>query len=374
MKHSKLFAALEITILLALLVFSFVGCGASSGSANAAAPEAMYETAASYAAASSTAAVAEMPAADDAQMDAGEAGGRLNDLPSVTTGQQPNRKIIRRAYLDLETLDFNGTIESITQQVDALGGYFESSSISGNSLNERSGSGNRSAYIVARIPQDQLNPFIEQIGHVANITHREESSEDITLSYVDLETRRETLITERDRLLELLEQAEDLEGIVQLESRLSEVTYELESITSSLRGYDSLIDYSTVTININEVQQITEVPDQTVGDRIRVGFANTLRDLKAFGQDLVVFVVVNLPYLVIWAVIVLIVVLIARACSRASRRRKANRANLPPYTAYPVTPPTPPAAPTATPSTPPATPDNPESTPDQGGQGPDKKD
>ena len=58
------------------------------------------------------------------------------------------------------------------------------------------------------------------------------------------------LETEQQRLLELLETAESLDDILTIESRLTEVQYELDSKESQLRTYDNQIDYSTVYLDL----------------------------------------------------------------------------------------------------------------------------
>ena len=79
----------------------------------------------------------------------------------------------------------------------------------------------------------------------------------MTLDYVDVESRKKMLETEQQRLLELLETAESLDDILTIESRLTEVQYELDSKESQLRTYDNQIDYSTVYLDIDEVVRYT---------------------------------------------------------------------------------------------------------------------
>ena len=74
------------------------------------------------------------------------------------------------------------------------------------------------------------------------------------------QTRRagkKALETEQDRLLELMEQAETTEDLLAIESRLTDVRYQLESAASQLKLYDSLVSYSTVYLTVEEVQKLT---------------------------------------------------------------------------------------------------------------------
>ena len=188
-----------------------------------------------------------------------------------------NKKIIWTVDMEVETLEFDSFLSNLEQEVQRFGGYLESSSVSGSSIQYTS---NRYGTVTVRIPSAQLDAFLDQVGKIGTVTYTNKSSEDITLDYVDVESRIEALEVEQERLLALLESAQDLESVIQLESRLSEVRYQLENYRSTQNRYDSLIDYSTVSLSIQEVQRVTTVHDQSVGQRIAAGWSDTLYRLK----------------------------------------------------------------------------------------------
>ena len=69
------------------------------------------------------------------------------------------------------------------------------------------------------------------------------------------------------------------EGRFGLQDRLTDVRYEMESYESRLRSYDSLIDFSTVTLNISEVERETRTEDETFGQEISRRFRESLEDV-----------------------------------------------------------------------------------------------
>ena len=79
-------------------------------------------------------------------------------------------------------------------------------------------------------------------------------------------------------MMALLEQATSIEDIITIESRLSEVRYQIESMESQLRTFDNQVDYSTVSISISEVKELTPVVEESAGTRIRNGFVNSLNN------------------------------------------------------------------------------------------------
>ena len=159
------------------------------------------------------------------------------------------------------------------------------------------------------------------------------SGRDISLDYYDTETRLEVLETRQERLMALLEEAATLEDIIELERELADVDYEISIYEGTLRDYDSLIDYSTITITLEEVNEITEVAtsdDQTIGERISSGFYSVLSVLAEFGEGLLVFIIAGSPALIILAAIILLIVWLVKRSNRKHLKKQAeNRGNLP---------------------------------------------
>ena len=155
------------------------------------------------------------------------------------------------------------------------------------------------------------------------MTSSNETSDDVTLSYVATKSRMTALQKEEARLLELIDKAANLTELLELEKRLTEVRTELEQVTSQLLLYDNLVDYGTVTLSISEVEVLTLTQEPGFWTRITDGFMNSLRNLWTFLKELAIFLVVALPYMLPFGVIALVVVLIVRHSIR--KRRKAKK-------------------------------------------------
>lgn len=228
-------------------------------------------------------------------------------------------KIIRRVNLEVETQEFDQLISSIDTHINQLGGYVENSNMTGRRY--YSNNSMRYGSIVARIPKARLNEFLNTVDDISNVVNRNETTENVTIKYVDVESHKKALEIEQERLLALLEKVETLEDIITLEGRLSTVRYELENYEAQLRTYDNLVDYSTVTMNIQEVERMTTVAEKklTVWDRIRTGFGDTMFNIGEGLQNFLVWFIVNLPYLLIWAVIIAVIAIISRKYYKKSK-------------------------------------------------------
>lgn len=315
-KTRRIWALVTAMVLLAALSLS--ACGSKS-----------YNTAAM---AETTAAAAYVMDAEEGQTDAAFLGENLNTLkaesgsglsPSSDIGSPADtgRKLIRDVNMSVEARDFDGVLSQITDKVRELGGYVESSDVSGISVNSYGGSQQRYADIRARIPADRLDRFVETVESAGNVTSKQEQVTDVTLQYSDVQSRKKSMEIEQERLWALLERAESLDAVVALEARLSEIRYELESYTSQLRLYDNQVDYSTVSINMREVKDLTPTAPDSIGTRIQKGFNRSLNNLGEAGTDLIVWIASNSPILLVLAVIIAAVVLFVRGLSRRMQGR-----------------------------------------------------
>lgn len=252
-----------------------------------------------------------------------ESGDKTSDAPEDVQANTTNRKLIRRVYLSTETKEFDSFISFVNGQTITYGGYIENSDVSGVSYNAYHH--NRYANIVIRVPAKFLDAFIAQIGNMANITSKNETSEDVTLSYVETESRIASLEIQRDKLLEWMEEAETVEDLIKLEERLSEVRYELEYYGGILKNYDNLVEFSTITLDVREVERITIQEPETVGDRIGKGLSDNLYDIGEGCKNFVVWFVTSLPYLLIWAVVIVAAIIVIRIIVKKSKVKKQKR-------------------------------------------------
>ena len=247
--------------------------------------------------------------------------GSGSETAALDENAVSDRKLIKNVSMAVETEDYTGLISNIQSRVEELGGYTESF----EAYNESS-VGNRSASLTLRIPADRLDEFVSQVEEISNIVSRQETVEDVTLTYVDLESRRRMYEEEEDRLLSLLEQAETLEEIIALESRLTEVRYQLESMESQLRTMDNQVNYSTVYLSIDEVERYTPPAEKGTWERIRTGFTENVYRVGNGIKEFFIGFVISLPILLVLAVGIIIAVIVIRLFLRISEKNNAKRA------------------------------------------------
>lgn len=235
-----------------------------------------------------------------------------NDLSS--------RKIIKNATLSFETKTYDEFMNLLEQCITGLGGYIESQeAYSGGIYSSRN---TRNSNIIARIPADNYNRFMNDVCNIGTVTYRSESSSDVTMSYVDTESRIKSLETEYNALLEILDKATSLDDVIMLQSRISEVTYQLESYKSQIRKYDDLISYCTVNIDVSEVWRETQnIEVMSFGERIVSGLKDTFYDISEDLTDFSVWLITSLPYIIIWCVVILVMIFVIRRISASIKEK-----------------------------------------------------
>ncbi len=232
------------------------------------------------------------------------------------------RKLIRTVSLSLETKEFDSVLTNLSTKTTELGGYIETSSVNGNSYSHHS---TRYASYVIRIPANKLNEFVEVVSELGNVTQKNESVEDVTLRYIDVESHKKALEIEQERLLELLSKAENMEEILTIESKLSDIRYEIENYESQLKTMDNQIDYSTVSVYVDEVERVTDTGEKGFFEEIKERFGNSLYVVARGIRGLVIGILGSLPILIVCGGVIAVVVIVVRKILKKRNMRKEDR-------------------------------------------------
>ena len=272
-------------------------------------------------------AAADAPAADapaEAPMDYNRVeSDMLTDSSENSQTELPtDRKLIITVHMDAETEDLDATLAHVNAKITDLNGYMESQEINNGSA--YSTYRHRSSNMTIRIPAENLSQFVDMVSENCNIVSNYRTSEDVTLQYVSLESRIEALEIEQDRLLALLEQADNMEDLLTIEARLTDVRYDLEQIHSQMLVMKNRINYSTVHLYLREVIEYTEVEEEpeTFFQRISRGFTKSVKGVWNGIVEFVIFLISALPYLVLFGGIAVVIILIIRKRRNKHPRKK----------------------------------------------------
>lgn len=310
-----------IAILLSVMmvVALLVGCGAAKNESAAADNYYAYSSTTGSSYDSGSGSIANRYPGDGTDAEIAEDSLSTGISTGNVTVTPISQKLVRTVRISAETEDLDALLQEIDAKIAALEGYAESREVyNGSTTAVRR---YRHATLIVRIPADKLSSFVGDVTGISNVTSSTETVEDITLNYVDVNSRVLALETEQTRLLELLAKAETMSDLLQIEDRLTEVRAQLERYNSQLRLMDSQVNYSTVHLEISEVTEYTVVTEpETLWDRISTGFMNSLENLGDFFVNLFVFLIAALPYLIIIAGVTIVIILLCRKRKNKKRR------------------------------------------------------
>ncbi|MGI6537970.1 MAG: DUF4349 domain-containing protein [Caldicoprobacterales bacterium] len=252
---------------------------------------------------------------DLARPPADTAGGSEEFMPETENIGGVNRlvagmgsKIIKSGAMTVETLEFEETTSAIQRRVQEAGGFIASSNIQGWSREDAKYKPMRTASYKVRIPSEKFEHFMNAVGELGNVIRSESWGEDVSAQYFDTEARLRSLEIQEERLLTILSRAEELKDIIELERELSTVRYEIESLTGTLRKYDNLVAYSTLEIEVREVERITESEKEpvTLWEKIGKRFRDSIEAAGRFAEGVLLFFISAIPFLFLLGIVLLI--------------------------------------------------------------------
>lgn len=248
--------------------------------------------------------------AGDSEYDAAEPDvkGKAYDGDTSAPANKKNLKLIYRASVSVQTVDFDKTVGELKELVKSCEGYFEAQEVyNGGYYNDGT---YKNGYYTVRVPSDKYDGFINSLGESCHVVNMSQSVEDIGQAYYDTETHVESLKIKIERLQGLLKEASKMSDIIELENALSSAEYELELYQSTLRDYDSLVDYSTISVQVEKVSALsTGVTEEiTFGERLANSLKNGLINFSEGVQNVAVWVGYNLIQLIILAVIIVLLI------------------------------------------------------------------
>lgn len=342
-----------IILILALLALSiFVGC-ASKSAYDAVKPESGVTSGSAQAPAAAPRPDADYDYSkgDDggydyaAGMNSGappEATGSVDLMGNNVAVSNTAEKIIYYANVQVETIDFEKTLDTIDILLDRYGAFLESSSVTGRDYNTyyygyRS---YRSASFIIRVPVAQYEGMRGSLPELGNVVYTSSQGQNITAQFYDTESRLNAYRAEEVSLLNMLEKAQNVEEMLMVEDHLADVRYRIESLQTTLNTWQNQVDYSTISLDIKEVQVYTEetVIPRTFGEEIVDAFNKSVKWLVQAGKDIVVFLVAAIPVLIVPVVIIIVLIVVL---TKRSKKNRANRAlkyatNFDPLTGQPI--------------------------------------
>lgn len=287
-----------VALLLTMLIVSLMGCSSGKSSDSA-----MSESVTTTDTVSSEESAADMDMAEQT-MDGGEDENYgVNGSSNVPVGMNldDSRKYILTYNYDMETLTFDETQNRLNQLINMHNGYYESTQVSGRNITAQYPQRRHGSFTI-RIPKEEIVSFLEGLKTIGgNILEEASNQDDVTNQYYDLDARIKTLEVQEERLISILETADELEYIIELERELSDVRYEIERNMSTFRNLENRISYTTVHLNLQEVIEETVIEEEPTSflEKMTYGFRQSVKGVANFFEAVALFFITQSPILLV---------------------------------------------------------------------------
>ena len=158
-----------------------------------------------------------------------------------------DRMFIYHANLSIEVKDYYAVAADIQQKATELGGYIVESTTYDHDSESITGT------IILKVPQSYFQSYLTEIEKKSiKVVQKSITGNDVSEEFVDLESRLKAKEAVENRLLTLMEQATKTEDLLKISNDLSRVQEEKEQIQGRMKYLKNNVDYSTVTIYLEE--------------------------------------------------------------------------------------------------------------------------
>jgi len=181
---------------------------------------------------------------------------------NVNLQSDADRMIVRIGDISLVVEDVPSAIDRITVMADNYDGYIVNSRV----WKERE---RLIGSIAIRVPAESFNEAMKKLREMAvDVTSESSTSEDVTEEYVDLSARLDNLEATEARLYSIMQKAETVEDILDVQRELSKVRGEIEQTKARMQYLERTS--ATSLIQIQLVQSRLDIEFQAQKNRISV--------------------------------------------------------------------------------------------------------
>ncbi|MBN3889101.1 MAG: DUF4349 domain-containing protein [Nostoc sp. JL31] len=272
-------SALFISALLGGVIFT--SCASSEQTANKSAPQI-----------AANGAVNQLPARENSISQKAEAAPIARSRP----------QLIKKAAISLTVNSVDQTIDAVSQIINQQQGDL----IGLKQQQPKNDNPRYKATIQLRIPENRLEPTLEQLAKLGTLESRNITAEDVGDRLVDFQARLTNLQKTEANLQKIMDRAGSITDVLSVTQELSNVRQTIEQIDAQLKNLKNQVAYSTITLNLEAAVSSTS-PQRAFGLQVQETWNNSTHSLSAFSVGLLklgIWLIVYSPYLLIFTALV----------------------------------------------------------------------
>ncbi|MBD2250756.1 DUF4349 domain-containing protein [Nostoc parmelioides] len=208
-------------------------------------------------------------------------------------------QLIKKAAITLIVNSVDESIDTVTQIVNRQQGDL----ISLNEQQPTKGNTRHIASIQLRVPQNSLEPTLEELAKLGTVENRKITAEDVGNQLVDFQARFTNLRKTEANLQKIMDRSGSVRDILSVAQELSNVRQSIEQIDAQLKNLQNQVAYSTITLNLKAAVASTS-PQLAVNSQIQETWNKSTYSLGNFTVGLLklgIWLIVYSPYWLILA-------------------------------------------------------------------------
>lgn len=217
-------------------------------------------------------------------------------------------KIIQTANIRIEVEDYFLSSQKVEAYAKKYAGYVSHSDARASHDNKHSGT------VTIRVPAIHFDAVIAELSILGTVKSKNVNGQDVTEEYIDLQARINNSKSHEERLINMYDDANNVNEMMQVERELNRVREQIERWEGRLRYLNNKVDMSTITVNIYE--PVPVVNEWGIWNSIKNAVNHSLKTLRW----MIEFIGVILPLLIMGALIWMLVWLIFRRNKKVKRR------------------------------------------------------
>lgn len=173
------------------------------------------------------------------------------DLEAQADGKSPDTTVYTYS---VRAADYNAYIDSVKKELDSAGGYIAKQDKLFYSTEEKK------AYLVLRVPRDGSADFAQYIQSAGTVDKSDHVTDKVKNMTSVIDDHVTALQQEQTNLLEMAVKTEDTSTVLSLQSRIADITYEINAYNSKMHVLDEDKQYDSIIINFTEDRNVAFTP------------------------------------------------------------------------------------------------------------------
>ena len=243
--------------------------------------------------------------------------------------------LVYSCYMDVDTLDFDTSLNSFKNTLDIYGGFVETENFSDGGGGGRWYFENEEKWqfysATVRIPSSNYDAFCNSAGSLGDLRSKTSTVENLSQEYSDLSTSLEIYEAKEQRYIALLANITEDEYAVEIERELTNIQIQIANIKTRMNRISTDVAYSYVYFTLNEVKEYVSEPikTDTFFDRLSNTLSNAGRGFLEFLEGLLFFLIYTVPYFVLIGIVVFVIVKIVKKRREKKQMKKEQREKQP---------------------------------------------